>query len=394
MTTAELLFACLRFSVFGTELTEEEKTAFSAQSLKVLYHLSAHHDLAHLVCHALEKNGLLPEDDIGQALRKQKNLAIYRCLQQDNAYGDICRTLEETGISYVPLKGAVIRKLYPEPWMRTSCDIDILIRQEELKRAVSILMGKLGYVQNGHENYHDISLYSPEGVNLELHFYIREAAPALDSVLDRVWDYVKPGVEEPLCCRMTDEFFMFHQFAHMSYHFMTGGCGLRPFLDCRLLADKLNLNQQRLNGLLEQGGIRPFAKTVSALSGRWFGGENEAAPGEEQIMNYILRGGVYGSKENHIRSQQVRRGGAEKNVLHRIWLPYNTLKNYYKSLEGRKYLLPVYEARRWIRIVFKEKKGRASVHELRKNLTVSNQDRDEMREIFDRLGLTEQYHDA
>lgn len=393
MRTEELLFACLRYAVFGAELTEREKSAFSGQPLAALYHLAAQHDLAHLVCHALEKNSLLPDGEVGQALRKQKNLALYRCIQQDDAYGEICRVLEKTGISYVPLKGAVIRALYPEPWMRTSCDIDILIQRKDLVQAVSALTDKLGYT-SGNENYHDISLYSPGGTHLELHFHIREAAPALDGVLDRVWDYVEPGAEEPLRCRMTDEFFLFHQLAHMSYHFMTGGCGLRPFLDCRLLLDKLTLNQQLLDDLLERGGIQPFSKTVFALCGKWFDGEIEAVQGEEQIVNYILRGGVYGSKENHIRSQQARRGGAEKNVLKRIWLPYDTLKNYYKSLEGRKYLLPIYQVRRWIRIVFKEKKGKSSVQELRKNLTVSDQERDEMRGIFDSLGLTEQYHDA
>ncbi|MBO4954226.1 MAG: nucleotidyltransferase family protein, partial [Clostridia bacterium] len=36
-------------------------------------------------------------------------------------------------IDFMPLKGAVIRQYYPEPWMRTSCDIDIHVKKDRLE---------------------------------------------------------------------------------------------------------------------------------------------------------------------------------------------------------------------------------------------------------------------
>lgn len=392
MTTAECLFACIRYTVFGVRLTQAEKETLTNEPLEDLYELSVRHDLAHLICEALKQNGMLPDDEWGRVFQKQKDLAIFRYIQQNEAYTEICRVLEEAEVPYVPLKGAIIRNFYPEPWMRTSCDIDILVHEEDLKKSIDCLETR-GWKKES-DGYHDISLLSPSGVNLELHFTLKETSDALDKGLEQVWDHVVP-VESSTQCRMNEEFFMYHYFAHMSYHFVTGGCGIRPFVDSYLLQCKMEWDQSMLDSLLERGGIRQFGKMVLRLSKAWFTSEHQISePTEKQILNYVLCGGVYGSKENHIRSQQARRGSKGKNVVNRIWLPYETLKNYYRSLEGKKYLLPFYEVRRWIRIVFKEKKSIKSIRELQSNLLVSDQEREEMKEIFDYLGLTEQYHDA
>ena len=37
-------------------------------------------------------------------------------------------------------------------------------------------------------------------------------------------------------------------------------------------------------------------------------------------------------------------------VLHRIWLPYEPLCRVYPKLQGRRYLQPFYEIRRWFRV--------------------------------------------
>ena len=39
--------------------------------------------------------------------------------------------IKKVQIPFLPLKGSVIRQYYPEPWMRTSCDIDILVDFEK-----------------------------------------------------------------------------------------------------------------------------------------------------------------------------------------------------------------------------------------------------------------------
>lgn len=61
-----------------------------------------------------------------------------------SAFRDICSIFDKIKIAYIPLKGAVIRPYYPYDSMRTSCDIDILIHEEDLELAIKNLIEK-GY---------------------------------------------------------------------------------------------------------------------------------------------------------------------------------------------------------------------------------------------------------
>lgn len=387
MTSAELLFSCIRYTVCDKEIPTDLKAAFDDIVLKDLYALSIKHDLAHLVCYALQKNDLLSDDETGRLFKKQKSIAVYRYMQMNRACQEIFELFEVAEIAYLPLKGAIIRAFYPEEWMRISCDIDILINEEDLKKACFELINKLGYTQ-GRKNYHDIPLNSPNGVHLELHFHIKEATSTIDGVLGGVWDYVNPTAVGKCRYSMTNEFFLFHQLAHMSYHFVKGGCGIRPFLDCYLLMNKMDYDKVVLNDLFERGSIKQFADVVFDISKVWFEVQaNATSDSDRQLLNYILYGGVYGNRENRTVSEQVRNGSVALNILKKIWLPYDLLKNEYRYLEGRKYLLPAYEVRRWGGIVFKDRRLKQSLKEINRNLLISEDYRNETKQMFLRLGL-------
>ncbi len=60
----------------------------------------------------------------------------------------------------------------------------------------------------------------------------------MDTILETVWEHASPVKEGEYCYRMTEEFFLFHQITHATYHFISGGCGIRPFIDLALLLQK------------------------------------------------------------------------------------------------------------------------------------------------------------
>lgn len=122
--------------------------------------------------------------------------------------------------------------------MRTSCDIDILIYEEDLEVAINSLETK-GY-RCGERNYHDVSLYSPSKIHLELHFNIQENMDNLDAVLKDAWEYAVPTNTSQYA--FSKEFFAFHIFAHMAYHFVSGGCGIRSLLDIWVLKHKMGIS--------------------------------------------------------------------------------------------------------------------------------------------------------
>jgi hypothetical protein len=98
-------------------------------------------------------------------------VAVYKYENLNYEYGRLCKTLDEAKIPFIVLKGAVIRKYYPEPWMRSSCDIDILVKESDLERATEVVKTELGFTVTD-KTHHDIQMYSPSGVMFELHFYI------------------------------------------------------------------------------------------------------------------------------------------------------------------------------------------------------------------------------
>lgn len=348
MNTETLLFALLRAAVCGETITDEVKNACTEENLIQVCALAQKHDLAHLIGHAVGNLGL-PESDILMKLKQLAIQAVYRYVKQDCEFERICQTLEQAQIPFIPLKGAVIRKLYPEPWMRTSCDIDILIHESDLEKAIDLLTSVLQYSTDHKKNYHDVSLFSKQGVHLELHFSIQETMENIDRLLSRVWDYAYPVTQYRFA--LQNEFLMFHLLAHMSYHFIGGGCGIRPFLDIFLLRKQKKYDEFILRGYLAQCGIEKFYDSVLDLINVWFqGGTSTALTG--RMERYLLSGGTYGSQEQRIAVRQQRQGGRLGYLLSRVFMPYRVLKIRYRVLDRYPILFPVMQVYRWIELLF------------------------------------------
>ncbi len=386
MPVGELLFLLLR-SVFSDDacgvtlpdsLTEEE--------LDALFRLAKGHDILQLAAHALEEAHLLGEGKYAAAFRRSMLTATWRVEKLAYEYNRITAALEEAEIPYIPLKGVVLRPIYPEPWMRVSCDIDILVHEEDLDRSASVLAGKLNYTIAEERSYHDLSLFAENGVHLELHFNIRENMETLDPILDRVWEYSSPRYEGASCHLQSNEFLLFHLICHMAYHFTFGGCGIRPFLDLYLLRKKLSFDERVLNVLLAEAGLVKFYDRISHIMNVWFDGA-EHTEETERVAMYILGGGVYGSQENKVAVDQVRLGGNKvKQVLERLFMPYEPLCTIYPQLKGKPRLTLFYQVRRWFRLIRKKRLG-ASAREFAVIRTMGAEKRSAVAQVLDDVGL-------
>lgn len=370
MNAATIFFALLRSEVCEDQLTEVLRQSLTPEQLESVFSLAKEHDLAHIAGQALGKNKLLPKSEVSDQFRRQTMLALMRCSWLDNAYENICQTLEEAGVPFIPLKGAVLRKYYPETWMRTSCDIDILVKEEMLEAAVKALEEKQKYTR-GKKSQHDISLHSPEGVHLELHHTMVEENRAANSsaVLDRIWEDARPREDGSCHYVMSDAMFYFYHIAHMAKHVQEGGCGVRPFLDLWILNHRVSFDPKKRQALLKEGGLWTFAKVAESLAEVWFSGKEEDKL-TARLGSFILHGGMYGSIENDVAIKQTSRGGKLGYALSRIFPPYKTMKFRYPVLERHPWLLPVYHVVRWI-TVLRKGDGAQSLQELGTNASMS-----------------------
>ncbi len=383
-TLEKVFFALIRFEINGTGI-EDVKNLITSDLLLPLFKLSKRHDLAHLIGDALDKNGLLID---GTEAKKhfihERYLAIFRYEQLQHEYSQICQVLENAKIPYIPLKGSVIRQYYPEPWMRTSCDIDILVNKKDSEFSQKVIREKLNYKEKNWETDHDISLFSPNGVHLELHYSLveEELTQKVNSVLQNIWDNI---VENKSFKKvMEDEMFYFYYISHMAKHFELGGCGVRSFLDIYLLQKQSCYSTEKSFELLKKGGLLKFAKAIEETSQVWFGNATQTSLSNE-IKDYVLYADMYIDDENLAAVKQARQGGKFKYLLSRVFLSREQLVRRYPNLQKYKWLMPIYQVRRWGRLLIRE--TNYVLRKLKINISLKEDKKERVLRLLKNLGL-------
>ncbi|MBR2336558.1 MAG: nucleotidyltransferase family protein [Clostridia bacterium] len=356
--TVDVLFALLNFEMGFKALPEDFVSSIKQEDLKPLYLLAKKHDLAHIVGDALDKLGVFSEQcEAEKHFINARSIAIFRTETLIAELEVLCEELSKSNIDHIPLKGSVIRNMYPETWMRTSCDIDVLVKKEDLSRAISVLTDNLGYDCRS-IGQHDAQIYSPTGVHIELHFSLQEAETEkiAGKYLDSVWEVATP--KDTHTKQMPNGFFYTYIISHMIKHVKFGGCGIRAVMDLYLLGKNFGLECSR--GDLESCGFLTFANAAEGLAGVWFG-QGEKNELLAKLEEYILTGGVYGTFDNKISARQSRQKTKLGYFLRRLFIPFGELKQKYQILQKCALLYPFCLVARWFNAIFnKETKQRIS----------------------------------
>ena len=363
MKAFDVLLSLVRAVMFGEELSSEVRECLTDERIKKLYKLAKKHDIAHLAAHAILKNGIPDDSECKAPLVRERDQAMLRYMLLQHELDELSRVLDGQGIAYIPLKGSVIRVLYPEPWMRTSCDVDVLVSPEDLDAARDALVEQLGYTLSDVCTDHDISLFTRSGMHIELHYTLLEDDRRGEAVISRVWEH--SHLAEDSSCRylMSDEMFYLYHIAHMANHFTLGGCGARTLLDLYLLNHPARYDRDKLDLMLTECGFVEFERAMRELSEAWFGA-GERGELLLDVEEYILTGGVYGTAGNRIAVSQVKRGGRVRYLLSRIFISNKELKRKYPILEKRPYLIPIYHVKRWLKPIFNRETTERSLGEI------------------------------
>ncbi len=348
----------LRSELCETELDGSVKEQITTDQISALYKLSKFHDLAHVVSSSLRKYRLINHEKLTSEFNREEIMSVYRYERMKYTYDQICHTFDEHAIPYIPLKGAVIRPYYPKESMRTSCDIDILVKEEDLKSAIDALIQK-GF-RCKKRNYHDVSMFSPMQVHLELHFSIRENSENVDRVLKDAW---KHAVQvDGYRYEFSKEFFMYYFFAHLSYHFLSGGCGIRPLMDIWIIEHKMGITYRDAEALLKKAGIYKFAEEISNLVAVCFS-DKPADDLTDTLLSYIFSNGVYGTMQSAIVAKRQKEKNYFSFLLHRILMPYKDMTVIFPILKKAPVLLPFCWIIRAFMILFSGR-ARSSISEM------------------------------
>lgn len=365
----QCLIALVKNAITGESLPFDMDFESSFDSIM---RLASSHEISHLASYSLINGGVLNDEAHLKFAKKQVYDASYRDTKNGFTLELARNLLESEGIDYIPLKGTIIKNYYPECWMRSSCDIDVLIKKNDFDRSVELFKNN-GFEFDGYLNYHDVSLIYDD-TNLELHFSICENIRSMDSLLKNVWNHAdqktRHGYEED------HDYFVFHHIAHMAYHFLAGGCGIRPFIDLWILRKAGFFNSANVKSFCTAAKIGEFYDGVWALVDVWFG-DHEHSDITSRIEKYILTGGAYGYFPNNAAAYTVRNGGKWRHIISLAFPRYGSMRVLYPVLNRAPILLPFC----YIYRLFEKTIGRNSAKAKKKYRIIKDQDSKFVKEI-------------
>lgn len=337
-----------------------------AMDLEQLYRLAKLHSMRAAVNISLSRAGIA-DKAFHQAYKK----AVRKNIMLDMERTAIFDRFEQQGIWYMPLKGSILKELYPENGMREMADNDVLYdstRQAEVKE----IMLSMGYIaEKVGKTHHDVYM-KPPVLNFELHtllfgyanreFYEYYQNPKRIMLPDEGWKY---GFH------FSDEDFYLYMTAHEYKHFSGGGTGIRSLLDCYVYMKHKGdtLNWGYISEQCNQLGIADYEQSRRELAVKVFSSNklSELTAVETDLLEKYLNYGTYGtfahSTENRIKQYSSR----SAFIRERLFPDLEFMKQYYPFFYKHKILLPIGYIWRLFKGVFiNQKKIKAEVKALRK----------------------------
>jgi len=315
-------------------------------------------------------------------LKKSEAKSVFDYTQRKTSLDEIAKVFESEAISFIPLKGLTICDLYPEPWMRTSNDIDILVHKEDLNKARELLEENTSFSFLKYDQ-HDVSFIN-KYVHLELHFSLLCGIEKLDIALFNPWIY-STNTANSHRYYFSNEFNLFYTVAHAAKHFLrNGGIGIRPILDIYVLKTHTEFNEELVTSLCDKAGVLGFYNTCCKLIDVWFKDDshNELSQSFEDI---VISGGVFGSKHLKMVSNK-RRDSGKKYISGRIFKTSEELKNYYPKCRNYPILVPYYQVVRWTK-VFDINKTKDYVSEFKQADSIDQSEVEKYDKLLKAMGL-------
>ncbi len=139
-----------------------------AIDLDKLYQCAKLHTLRASICIVLERAGI-ENKDFHQAYKKAVRKNVYFDIERSAI---LCE-FERQCIWYMPLKGSVLKEIYPENGMREMADNDILYDAAKQAKVKKIMLS-MGYIAKSVGKSHHDLYTKPPVLNFEFHTYLFE----------------------------------------------------------------------------------------------------------------------------------------------------------------------------------------------------------------------------
>ena len=324
-----------------------------------VYQISVYHTLSAMTYMILEKGQDILEGEVFKNWKKEKDKAIRKNILLDRERERIFAFMEEQGIWHMPLKGIILKEMYPAFGMRQMADNDILY-DSNFQNSLCIWMKEQGYkvISCGRGN-HDVYEKKPV-YNYEMHtaLYGGEHNPVWITYYENIKEKLIADKKKKYSFHFTDEDFYIYIITHIYKHFAGSGTGIRSLLDVYiyLQAKEAIMNWDYINEELKKVQVSDFEGKVRHLSQKVFSKElQKLTKKEEELLKYFLYSGTYGTLENHVQHRLDQFETDKKGYIIKRLVPDEEFyKNYVPFVYQHKWSRPFFIIFRLVRGLFRK----------------------------------------
>lgn len=319
----------------------------------MLYQIADRHKIANILYTPLSKTEVDMNTESWSRFQTSNEIGVMLSFQQEYYLEEVSRLLCEHKIKFMPLKGSIIKYLYPTPDMRQSSDIDILFDEDKADEVKSLLEG-IGFTNTLYGRDQDV--YENGNVCIEMH---RSLLPDKSPWFDKVKDIIKrANTKDGYHYEMTKEDFYLFDIIHIAKHVSGGGIGIRAVLDIwvYMRAYSSELDMEEINARLAEFGLAEFEANIRGLSEYWFceGAKNNKI---ELLEQYIVQSGWTGTMEQKLAltSKEHVKDNRFLYLMNYIFKPAKEMQGTYKYLRKYPFLAPLAWTDRIFKAVFVRK---------------------------------------
>ena len=323
--------------------------------LDILYAFQEEQSVANMAYVALQKLEYSAEQL--KKFQDDYKLNMLREARFELAGQQVFDALEKAEIPFIPLKGAVLKNLYPNPALRNFTDYDLYIG-DKLSEVEKVML-ELGFDYD-HDTENDMDFVKKPSLHFEMHHSLFTSAYDFDGYFNEPFKktYLKEGKKYYHLYR--DEDFLIHVLVHLYKHFTDGGCGIKQFMDVYVLTKKLELDMDYIHKELEKIGLNGFFETAMRLNAFLFDGEK---PDDNllEIADYVFNNGTFGNVKNSMALEYAQDNEDVKSKfgLYKIrffanrWqLSFSGMKKQYPILGKLPFLLPFCYFHKLFKVIF------------------------------------------
>ena len=294
------IIALVKSAITGTKVTVPEN--FNWQKA---FELAEKHQIIPMIYYGVFNSDLTPPNEILSKLEMKTYYCIAVNTKQIFELERIFSAFDQNKICYLPLKGTLLKKLYPNPVLRQMSDADILIKPEQYVKIQEIMSG-LGFTEIL-ESDHELIWNKKNALHVELH---KRLIPSYNKDYYKYygdgWKVANPVATQTGRHEMSDEDNLIYLFTHFSKHYRDGGIGIRHMTDLYIFISKKDtLDKKYIENELVKLQLFKFYTNIISTMAVWFDGANENDM-TDFITSKILGSGSYGTYSAHVAASALK----------------------------------------------------------------------------------------